>query len=193
MSNTIKYKNEFGVEISIQQIHSIPNYRKMFLVNEILQKTEVYENHSLIKTIISVSNQTEINTQLQNDPNSFMEYIHEQNDYRITEYLDYENNIIVYKVVSVIQISTNNIICFKRYQTIDGILTPVYTEKKYYLPDGSEKYHFEYDSDGNAQIIYDEEFDEKKYGELIGSDPNEEFTWTGFEFYQFTEPTIPIN
>ncbi len=120
-----------------------------------------------------------------------IENIYIQNDYEITEYFRYENNILTNKAVSVKQISTHKNICFRNFESLNGVLSPKYTEKSFYLPDGKLKYFFDYDSEGNAEIIYDEEFEEKIYSIHIGIDPNEEFTWEGFEYYRHIEPTIP--
>ncbi len=122
-----------------------------------------------------------------------IENIYIENDYEISEYFRYNNNKITYKVVSVKQISTGNNICFRSFETKKGVLCPKYTEKSYYLSDGKLKYFFDYDSDGNAEIIYDEEFEEKIYSINIGLESNDGFTWEGLEYYRHIEPIIPEN
>lgn len=192
MNKTIKYINEFGVEINEQKIQSISNYRIIYFINDKKEKTEVFENKKLIKTIFSVYDQLEIDSSLKNNSNSFLEYSYIQNGYMIIEQLNYKKNIVFSKRIMVRNIASNNIICFKIYETIDRVLTHIHTEKKYFLSNGTEKYNFEYDSKGNAKIIYDVEYnDEKIYCIDIGVDPNEYFTWDGFEYYKKIDPLIP--
>jgi hypothetical protein len=192
MSTTIKYENYFGSEISVQQIQNIDSFLKIFLTNNIPSKVERYDNGELVNTTYIVSTLQEIDAVLEDSPSISFEYTYVDGNYKIVEYLSYDNGILTAKSIHVY--SDENEICFKVYKLESGNLIHFSTEKYYSLPDGTEKYKFEYDENGNCYIIHDEEYHQSDiYAWNIGVDPDVTFTWTGFEYYQFVEPTIPSN
>lgn len=139
-----------------------------------------------------MNSQLQIQNILQIDPNARFKYKYEQSGYVVLNHLVYKNNILSEKIISVND-EFNNTICYQK-NNLAGI-TPNYltTEKYYYDETGEVKYKFEYRVHGNCLMIYDEKIDQADvFPNTIGN-PEQSFTWTEFEYYQFAEPLIPNN
>ncbi len=193
MSTSIKYQNLYGEEISLQQINNIDSFMKIFLTNNVPQNIDCYENGTLLSTSYVVTSQQEIDSILQKYPTVSFKYSYTVGNYHLEEYLSYNNNILSYRSINVIY--NENIICNKLYKLNDtNNLVHYYTDKYYYLSNGTHKYTFDYGPDGNCYIIHDEEFYQSDiYAWNIGVDPDVTFTWTGFEYYQNIDPLVPEN
>lgn len=190
MSITIKFTNQFGYEVTTHQLENISSYYRTFFEDNIPVKEERYENNELVNTSYFVSTLKEINDILFTQPTSSFDYTYTQNNFHIKESLSYQNGILVDKNISVFDNDQNNI-CYRKFIFQNGIGVPESTQKYYYI-NGELKYTFDYNLDGTCFIISDEQdFQSDIYAWNIGNPDYTDFTWNGFEYYQFAEPLIP--
>lgn len=191
MSNIVKYTNEFGHDITSQQINDIDGYFKVFYENNQVVKRERYESGELKNTSYVMYSQSDIDSFLLNNPNVSIEYQHIEASYNLIEYISYVQGAIMEKMVVVFN-STGAIICFKKYKIVNSVLTAIRTDKHYYDINNQEKYFFVYNEDGTCFEVCDLQIDNADfYAWSIGVDPEVTFTWTGFEYYKYAEPLIP--
>jgi len=192
MSTTVKFTNYFGSELITYQLESISSYYKTFFEDIIPIKKERYENNELVNTSYFVSSIEAINDILLIEPNSSFDYRYIQNNFNIKESLAYQSNFLVDRFVSVYD-NDGKVICFRKYD-IQNEVTTINTTEKYYYIYGKLKYTFDYKSDGSCFIIIDEQdFQSDIYAWGIGDTDYTDFTWPGFEYYEFAEPLIPNN
>ncbi len=89
--------------------------------------------------------------------------------------------------------SDNNLICYQVFDIDTNQIIATRTEKMYYDQYGEEKYLFDYNVDGSCFRINDSQ---EPQGDIhaakIGDTSYTTFTWEGFEYYQFAEPTVPV-
>jgi len=192
MTTQIKYTTNYGVEVSMAQMQGLNSFTKQYIIDKILFKEEIYKENQLIGTLFYVSSQLQIQNILQTDPNARFKYKYEQSGYVVLNHLVYKNNVLSEKIISVND-ESNNTICYQK-NNLPGI-TPNYltTEKYYYDETGEVKYKFEYRADGNCLMIYDEQIDQADvFPNTIGN-PDQSFSWIGFEYYEFAEPLVPNN
>ena len=105
--------------------------------------------------------------------------------------LSYENNVLIGKSISVHD--GYNEICHRNYKVESGVATTLRTEK-YYYNDNGLKYIFDYNADGTCFLITDEQDNQADIYEWGIGDPDyTDFTWIGFEYYQFADPVIPLS
>lgn len=190
MSSTIKYTNELGNEITSQQIKSVSSYSKIFTEYNIPVKKERYENNKLVDTLYYITSQQQLSTILSTNPTVSFNYKYLQNGFKILELLSYENNVLIGKSISVYD--GDNEICHRNYKLENKVATTLRTEKYYYDGNGL-KYTFDYNADGTCFLITDEQdYQADIYAWGIGDTDYTDFTWTGFEYYQFADPVIPL-
>lgn len=191
MNTTPKYTNEFGQEISHQQLsHGVSYYSKIYYENDLPIIEETYKDGELVNTSKFVSSENEISDELLNNPNATFDYIFYENGYKVHEIRSYIGGIIDSKTITVYN-SDNKIICYRDYEIENGNFVSHRTEKSYYDTNGELLYNFDYNDDGTCFLISNEqEAQADIYGWSVG-DPDVEFSWSGFEYYQFADPIIP--
>jgi hypothetical protein len=192
MDKHIKYLDLFGDEISSEQKNTLERYQIAYFADEKLEKAELYENGELISTRYIVYDFNEISFILKKDRNASFNLLYTDNGYRISEGLSFKNQLLTIKQVYVLD-KHEHVICFRDY-TLDEEGKPigVHTEKFFY-EEGEHRYVFEYNQDGTCLVIHDEKYLENIWGSCIGDASTTDFTWKGFEYYQFSDPLIPNN
>lgn len=189
MDNKIKNIDENGNEFSIQRETSNGYETEIRSKNDILISQTILKDGKFESISYFVFSIEQLNKMIeQNNMISFI-YRHFQNSYRIDEYLDYNNQILTGKMISVYN-SNNESICFQKHQIVNGETISKFTEKSYY-ENGEEKYAFEYNQDGTCFMIDSvQTCQDDIFGWEIGTSKTN-FTWKGFEYYQFQNPLLP--
>jgi len=151
MDNKFKNIDENGNEFSIQRETSNGYETEIRSKNDILISQTILKDGKFEFISYFVFSIEQLNKMIeQNNMISFI-YRHFQNSYRIDEYLDYNNQILTGKMISVYN-SNNESICFQKHQIVNGETISKFTEKSYY-ENGEEKYAFEYNQDGTCFMI----------------------------------------
>ena len=190
MSERTQFLNEYNTEVSSSQALNLDIfYKKIFNgLNEL--RWEVYEKGILTKTGYYISSLTEIQGILMVNPDASFSLKTVVNNYHVIESLTYKNGSRVRKAITVVDIRIDEIICNQSYDTLTD--QPIHTATdKFYYENGLEKYQFSYSADGSCFEIQQQEYQEDFYAHNIGHDPDISFTWTGFEYYQFSSPYLP--
>lgn len=191
MNIVIKFQNEFGHEISQQQINNgLENYSKVFYKDGELTMEETYSNGILVNTSKYVSSKIEIANELLINPNATFDYIYYESAYRLHEIRSYQKGILIDKVVKVYDLN-NKIICYRDYEIEEGDIISYSTEKKYYDENENLLYSFDYNDDGSCFLIVNELEDQADIYAWSVGEHGVNFTWQGFEYYKNAEPLIP--
>lgn len=190
MATIIKYTNELQNEISSAQLISLNRYVRQVYTDDHLDKEEFFVNGELSSTLYYIDALSETSNILEVNPNAAFKYRYLQNGYMVYFHLNYKLGSIVGKKVYVRDINDNTV-CHLNYNLPADM--PIYesTEKYYYDAEGELKYMFHYASSGICVMIYDEQQDQADiFPQTIGQ-PDQFFTWQGFEYYQFAYPLVP--
>jgi hypothetical protein len=190
MANTQIYTNNRGHEITLQQAVNSETYYKLYKVDDVVKKEEKYKNNILLSTTYVIVTVSDVPSILQENPdaNFRLEYI--QNNYKIKEFMRYENSILNHKSTSVVDPLNSKTICFQLTDTDLNIPVVSSTEKHYY-EDDELIYSFEYLENGDCLIIHDVEDPQFSIHASNIGNPGTSFTWAGFEYYQFASPVVP--
>ena len=192
MSTKQIYANHFGSEISEKQVNKLGDYLLKHYDDEILTKTERYSKGVLVVTSYNLISNDNIQSILDLDPDASFQIESQQGDYKLFECLLYKDKIIVDKQIYVEIIPINKTICRHYFDLPSNTIEHTNTIKIYYDVNGEQLYEFEYKADGTCLYINNlQEYQSDFYAQDIGVDPDLEFTWQGFEYYQFSEPLIP--
>jgi len=178
--------------ITQTQAERLDKYIVVYLENGRKIKYEYFDKAELVDTGYYISDESEISTWLSKNPHASFSLDASTDKYEITTILNYRNKELLYKNVIVGELGFGRLICLQLFDV--NIDTPIHasTEKHFYNPDGTEKYIFEYQNDGACFLIHNvEEYQADIYPNDIGVNPNLNFTWEGFEYYQFSEPAVP--
>lgn len=193
MNEIQHYTDANGNRISIQkeEIDSLPGYLiETYSENDIIIHEKTYKNGLLKNISFYAYSEEEITSiVIKNNGNVSIVYQYHQNSYTISETLTYCDHTLILKMATV-KDCDNNIICFKKYEPKNDVLTCTITDKSYYQ-DGINIYDFEYNPDGSCFIITSvQTYQEDIFAWDIGTD-NTDFTWNGLEYYQNAEPLVP--
>ena len=152
---------------------------------------DYYVNGTLQNTSYVVTSQSDLDSILNNSPNTSFEYQYNQSSFNVVELRSYTASVLIDKRINVLN-AAGGLVCSSFYQLLNGILTMVSTEKYYYDINNEDKYYFIYNADGSCFHISDLQVDDADfYAWSIGVDPDVTFTWSGFEYYQNANPLIP--
>jgi hypothetical protein len=191
MSTIIKFQNEFGHEITQDQINNgLSYYSKVFYENGKPTIEETYNYGELVNTSKYVSNEMEIVNELAMNPNSTFDYIYYDNGFKLHEIRSYQNNILIDKVLKVYD-SSNKMICYRDYEIEDGNILSYVTEKKYYDENENLLYSFDYNENGSCFLISNEQEGQADVYAWSVGEPGVSFIWQGFDYYQNADPVIP--
>lgn len=193
MSTKQFYANRFGNELSESQVNKKGDFLIKFYDNEVLIKIEAYSNGELSGTSYNLMSEDTIPLILESDPNASFQINSQSGNFTLAECLLYQNKILVGKQIFLNTISSGLMICRHLFDPVSNALVHTSTIKKYYDMSGKLIYEFEYLEDGacfyvNAMNPYDDSF----LASDIGADPDLDFIWQGFEYYQFSDPLIPL-
>jgi hypothetical protein len=195
MNNTIKYTNDVGIEMTFAEAMQLDRYHKVIVDNNNNKYIEIYIGEKLSGTTYYVKSSDEITECLKTDPNASFYLTYKVRNYKVSEQLSYQNAELSLKRLFICDIS-NNLICLQNYDVKTGLPKYLATDKSYYDEFGTEIYAFVYNEDGQCfsidrvQII---DTDAEFLAREIGVNPEIDFTWAGFEYYQNAEPLIPIS
>ena len=191
MSEITLYLNEYGTEVSSSEALKLKTFYKKILNGSDELRWEVYRKGILVKTSYYISSHSEIQAILVLNPDASFSLKTLADNYHVTESLSYENGSRAGKSITVKDIRIDKIICHQPYDILTD--QPIHTATdKFYYENGLDKYQFNYSADGSCFEIQQEEYQEDFYAHNIGKDPDITFTWTGFEYYQFSDPYLPI-
>lgn len=186
-----KYTNELGKEVRIEK-------RFNDLTNTL--EEDYFENGNLIHRTYSENGEykarhyfafsvDQMNQLVDKIPTISIIYTTRTNGYEIEEAIDFVDKVIMEKRIFVTDKFCKNI-CFRLIQFENGAAKLSSTEKKYY-EEGSLKYIFDYNPDGTCFMIENcQTYQEDIFAWDIGTDKTN-FTWKGFEYYQFADPLVP--
>lgn len=192
MKIVIKFQNEFGHEISQQQItNGLEHYSKVFYEDGVLTMEETYSNGVLVNTSKYVSSEVEIVNELLINPNATFDYIYYESGYRLHEIRSYQQGFLIDKVTKVYDLNSK-IICYRDYEIKEGNIISYSTEKKYYDENANLLYSFDYSDDGSCFLIANELEDQADIYAWSVGEHGVNFTWQGFEYYKNAEPLIPV-
>ncbi|GGI27581.1 hypothetical protein [Pedobacter mendelii] len=192
MSTKQIYANRFGNEIFENQVNKLGDYLLKHYDDEILTKIETYSKGVLVVTSYNLISHDNVQSILDSDPHASFQIESQQGDYKLFECLSYKDKILVDKQIYVEIIPINETICRHYFDLPSNAIKHTSTIKIYYDLNGKELYEFEYNADGTCFHINNlQEYQSDFYAHNIGVDPDLEFTWQGFEYYQFSEPLIP--
>ena len=193
----IKYTNEYSDSITESQAINIGTFTKHFFISDKLKKNEHYTDGNIqyVEYFLEIDEEDiQIRSQYSNIGITFYKEEIIQGNYRKynvedqdpdgtisskrIEVLD-QNNDIIYS--SVLDVDTNE---------VETIFKSAYDDNGEYL------YEFEYNLDGTLDqvdiMISDDYHPTGTFRpEDIGVDPELQFSWEGFEYYQNAEPIIP--
>ncbi len=191
MNSIIKFQNEFGHEITQQQItNGLENYSKVIYEDGKPMIEETYNNGVLVNTSKYVSSELEIVNELSINPNATFDYIYYESGYRLHEIRSYQQGVLIDKVTKVYDLNSK-IICYRDYEIKEGNIISYRTEKKYYDENESLLYSFDYNDDGSCFLIANEQEDQADIYAWSVGEPEINFTWQGFEYFKNEEPLIP--
>lgn len=189
MATVVNYVNVFGETITLEQAQLIDKYIKQIYINGVHLKDELYTSEGLKGVYYFVESLLEISNILNEDNNASFRYTYFQNGYKVVESLSYKDIVLSNKVVT-IYIGDNDI-CTAIYDALQNI--PINIEKFLYDCNNELQYTFTYDTNGNCDMIYDNQQDQADIlPHTIGS-PTQHFSWSGKEYYQYAMPIIPPN
>ncbi|MBB5332899.1 hypothetical protein [Chryseobacterium koreense] len=189
MSTNIIYKNNYGIEIPINQALQLEEYSKYISIDNKLKKIEAFENG-----IVNILNYyLDIN---EDSASVLSQYINIETVVLIKseqlfncikeEGYTYEGGQLTGRTVSIIK--DNQTICFRLLNLQEQPLRTT----KYFYENGEEKYDFEYNEDGTCFMIYkNNEFGEDILAANIGQ-PGVNFSWDEVgDYYKNANPIIP--
>lgn len=186
------YANRFGNELSENQVRTQGDFLIKFYDNEILTKIETYSKGTLVGTSHNLQSSDSIPSILESNPNASFQVETQNGNYSLAECLLYQNKVLVGKQIFLTRSSDDNMICRHLFDPLSNAIVHNRTIKKYYNVNGDELYEFEYKADGSCFYINNlQPYGDNVYAADIGVDPDLDFTWQGFEYYQFSEPLIP--
>ncbi|MFD2581075.1 hypothetical protein ACFSR6_01140 [Pedobacter vanadiisoli] len=192
MSNKHIYTNNLGNEISIKQASQLENYQVKVYENDILLWIESYSKDVLLGTSYNLSSKNEISSILNLDSNASFQITTQLGNYVSYECLAYQNSNLIDKQIFLEHHTSKEIICRHFYNAETNTIIHSNTIKRYYDQNGIEIYSFDYNEDGTCFFINKtQEYQTDFYAKNIGVDPDLDFTWQGFKYYQFSEPLIP--
>lgn len=187
MTTVINYVNVFGDTITFDQAQLIDKYIKQIYIDGVHVKDELHTSEGLKGVYYFVDSLLEISNILNEDNNASFRYTYFQNGYKVVESLSYKESVLSYKVVT-IYIGDNDI-CTAKYDVLLNV--PINVEKFLYDSNNELQYTLTYDTSGNCVMIYDNQQDQADIlPHTIGS-PNQFFSWSGKEYYQYAMPIIP--
>jgi len=186
-----KFTTIFGEEVSAQEKSSLEKYVIEYYSDSVLIKKELFENDLIKNTTHVVSSLQEVNNILITENTGSFELSQQLGNYSIEELLHYTNGVLDYKRTHVID-AIGGMICIRDYNLDHlGNETSNHTEK-FYRENNETRYVFEYNMDGSCLVIHDEKYDENDvFGAQIGDPVLTDFTWTGFEYFEFADPINP--
>ncbi|MEO4004693.1 hypothetical protein [Flavobacterium sp. CAU 1735] len=193
MEDIHHYTNANGTKITIEKTKSdyLPDYLfETYSENDTIIHKKNYINGELSNIAFYAYSEADID-RLVNEQNgtASITFIYTQNAYQVTEDLTYTDHILTDKRITVTDANAN-IICYKKYEPKEGVLTCVLTDKSYYK-DNVNIYDFEYYPDSSCFMITSvQTYQEDIFAWDIGTDATD-FTWNGFEYYQNAEPLVP--
>lgn len=194
---TIKYRNKLYFEITELQALQSDIYSKEFIIENKLKKIEHYSNGDLtyLEYFLGI-NETVSQTRL-TYPNleiTFYKNEYEERGYRKYDVEDYNlDGTISVKRVEILD-SKNDIIYSKILDLDTNDIIAI--SKSSYDEEGNYLYEFEYNLDGTlnqVDIMIPDDYHPTGtfYPQDIGVNPEVNFTWDGYEYYQNAEPEIP--
>lgn len=191
--NIHHYTDANGIKITIEKETSdyLPDYLfETYSENDIIIHKKTYINGELSNISFYAYSEADIDRLVHAENGTVsITFMYHQNTYKVTENLTYIDHLLTDKRITVEDANTN-IICYKKYEPKDGLLTCVLTDKSYYK-DNVNIYDFEYYPDGSCFMITSvQTYQEDIFAWDIGTDATN-FTWNGFEYYQNAEPLIP--
>ncbi|WP_293785803.1 hypothetical protein [uncultured Pedobacter sp.] len=193
MSTKQVYANNFGKEISENQVNKSGDYLLKFYNEDKLIKIQQYLKGVLEGTSYNLNSNDDIQSILTLDPNCSFQIESQQGNYKLYECISYENKVMVDRQVFVEPRLLNKTICRHVYNIATNTVKHVHTIKIYYDVNGKDLYEFEYNDQGECVYVNNlQEYQANFYAANIGIDPDLDFTWQGFEYYQFSEPLIPV-
>lgn len=189
---TYIYKNQYGVEVNENQIDNLDTYYKVTLISSTEKIVELIENNVVSHISYNLETSETIASLLPSYMDRQVSFIAQNfvNNYLIKELKLYDLGQLELTSKTVYDVN-NKIICFQKSDINTNTPILATTEKRYYDSSGTEKYFFDYNDDGSCFMVYDCEFDEEILASTIGQ-PNVDFTWVGFEYYQNALPVIPV-
>lgn len=181
---TIKFTNEYGEEVDESQKDVLEYFFKKDFVDGKPVKRENYKNGNFSDNTYYVSSLEEIEARLKEEPSVSFNYRYIQNGFTIKELLEFNDGILIFKTVIVID--NKNRICYANYESEDGELKLTRIEKSFYKDD-ELFYNFDYNKDGSCFFVSDEQ---KYQSDIFGWSIEDTF-WEGLEYYKTAEPIIP--
>ncbi|MDB5150316.1 MAG: hypothetical protein JWQ57_4336 [Mucilaginibacter sp.] len=192
MDTTLSYFNEYGDEITFAQASQLTKYRIMVSEGNKRLRYETYTNGLKSHTSYYINSEAEIQGILTMDPNASFIIESVNGKYTISDERSYRSGILAGKRMYADDTVLNEIICMQIIDPMTGVVIHNQTEKSYFDAGGTEIYSFSYNADGSCFFIEKvQEFQTDFYATAIGNDPDIDFTWQGFEYYQYSEPLIP--
>lgn len=196
MATTIEYKNEFGNEVTQNQLPLLKDYTKIEKIDDSLKSEELYVD-GIISRVDYQKSQNETISEI------LSKYAPETAVHITTHF----ENFGIYKMGYIESYMNNNILSKSRFlkngenkiilsQDIDKITnTPIpNTIKKYFSFTEDEYYLFDYKDDGTLREMNSTRG--INYGVWISSDLNNlnGFSWSEVgNYYQTSQPVIPEN
>ena len=186
------YKNQYGHEINENQIDYTEIYYKEIHESGIKKIVEHISENETTHISYYLSTTETIAAVLLQFSNKKITFVSTSfsNTYKVEEQFYYENSNLLMKSKNILD-SNGNAICFQKLDIVTNSPILGSTEKIFINANGSRKYFFDYNDDGTCFIINDYELDEQILPSTIGQ-PNIDFTWVGFEYYQNALPIIPL-
>jgi hypothetical protein len=188
MENLETFTDEFGIEFTIKKEKIVDYDIHTYLENGKEKFKKVFDNGVFSYVAYFAYSKEDLENIIEKYKTVKIEYIHFVNSYKVVEYITYRNKVLEERNISVID-SNNNNICFRKHEIENGKEISFWNEKNYY-ENGEMKYLFDYNKDGTCFIVNDYESLSDIYPHNIGTEKTN-FTWIGFEYYQFSEPLIP--
>jgi len=189
MSTEIKYKNNFGKEITFNQMQQSQVYTKHYNIDGKVKIVERIEEGVLESVNYYLDSNETINFILPNYSNvKIVVFVKTEvlvNCIKEDNYI-YENGFLTGRSIEIFKYGFR--ICFR---SLDLQEQPIRTTK-YFYENGEEKYDFEYKNDGTCFMIYkNNEFGEDILAANIGQ-PGVSFSWDEVgDYYKNADPIIP--
>jgi hypothetical protein len=191
VDNQTNYINEHGMEIKIERrFYDLTNV----LVEDYFENGNLtYRTRSENDQILSVEHFAfsvdQINRLIDKNTTISIIYRTWENGCEIDEYIDYKDKVVTSKRISVTN-KFGDCICFRYIQLEKGEIKGSSTEKSFF-ENGELNYLFDYNPDGTCFRINNYQTDQEDISSWdIGTDKTN-FTWKGFEYYQFADPLVP--
>jgi hypothetical protein len=191
VDDQISHTNEHGIEVRTERrfYESINTLEEDYFENGNLIHRTHFENGEFKARLYFAFSIEQVNQLIDDSPTIKIIYRTWKNGYQIDEYIDCIDKILTAKRISVTNKSGDNI-CFRLLQFENGAVKLSTTEKSYF-EHGELKYLFDYNPDGTCFMVNNfQSYQEDVFASDIGTDKTD-FTWKGFEYYQFADPLVP--